>query len=77
MAIIKKKNAKKGKSYIDLIGPDGNVFYLMAMVNTLGKKTGLTKTDIEGIRKRMMSSDYENAILVFDEEFGDLVDLYR
>lgn len=62
----------KGKTKIDLTGPDGNVFFLIGTAKTLAKQLGL---DFDQIQKEMMSSDYENAVQTFDKYFG--VDLYR
>ncbi len=64
----------QGGKHIDLTVPKGNAFYLLGIARDLAKQ--LDK-DEENIIKRMTSSDYENLIKVFDEEFGDIVILYR
>ena len=69
MIKIKQTNSKPE---IDISGPEGNAFFLLGTAAKLAKQ--LNK-DPEDIMKRMKESDYENLILVFDEEFGDYVDL--
>ncbi len=59
---------------IDLTGPQGNVFFLIGTARNLAKQLGLDSAEIQ---KEMMSSDYENAVNVFDKNFGHLVTLYR
>jgi hypothetical protein len=74
---IKKKTERYEKMVIDLTGPDGNAFALLGIASRLGKQLELDKEQQEKIRIEMMSSDYENLIKVFDENFGDYVDLER
>jgi hypothetical protein len=71
--MIKKKEQKFGIE-IDLTGPQGNVFFLIGTANNLAKQLGL---DGKAIQAQMMSGDYENAVNVFDENFGQFVTLYR
>ena len=59
---------------IDLTGPQGNVFFLIGTAKNLAKQLGL---DASKIQKEMMSGDYENAVNVFDKNFGHFVTLYR
>ena len=75
MAIKDAKELRQGKIKIDLTGPEGNVFFLIKAVGTLGRQLGMK--DVEAIRKDMMSSDYDHAVQVFDKHFGEYVDLYR
>lgn len=72
--IKSKKELNHKKIKIDLTGPQGNVFYLIGMTKQLSRVLGKDSEEIQG---RMMSGDYENAIKVFDEEFGGFVNLYR
>ena len=66
---------KKNKGIeIDLTGPQGNVFFLIGTARNLAKQLGL---DSAVIQKEMMSGDYENAVNVFDKNFGEFVTLYR
>lgn len=74
MAILKKEENPKKKMEIDLTGPDGNAFVLIATAKRLSRQLGL---DGEMIAEEMMLGDYENLVEVFDKYFGDYVDLYR
>lgn len=74
MVIKSKDSLKKRKLEINLTGPEGNAFFILATAKKLA--TQLDK-DWEDIEKRMKESDYENLIKVFDKEFGDYVTLYR
>ena len=62
---------------IDLTGPDGNAFALMGYAKSFGKQVGMSESYIKDMLDRMMSSDYENLIKVFDDEFGSVVILER
>jgi len=64
----------RGKTQINLTGPEGNIFYLIRVAKHYAKHLNL---DFDQIQKEMMSSDYENAIQTFDRYFGDYIDLYR
>jgi hypothetical protein len=59
---------------IDLTGPQGNVYYILGVAKTLCKGLGINFSEV---KQKMCSSDYENAIDVFDGYFGDFVILYR
>lgn len=71
MAIIEKTSKRPE---IDLTGPDGNAFALLAMGRKWAKQLG---KDWEPIMCEATSGDYENLILVLDREFGDYVDFAR
>jgi hypothetical protein len=62
------------KIEINLLGPEGNVYYLLAVGGRLCKQLGLNS---EIFTRRMMSRDYEYAVATFEEYFGDFVTLYR
>ncbi len=62
------------KIEIDLTGPQGNVFYLLGVASKLAKQLG---RNAEIIIKEMHASNYDNAVAVFDREFGDFINLYR
>lgn len=72
--MIKEKNKKPGPIEIDLTGPEGNVFVLLGYAKTFSKQLGI---DPNEVRMKMLASDYENAVRVFDYYFGDFVILYR
>ena len=59
---------------IDLTGPDGNAFSLLARAERWGRDLGF---DTEEIIEEMESGDYENLVSVFDRFFGDYVILER
>ena len=59
---------------IDLTGPDGNAFFLLARASDFAKQLGF---DAGKIMEEMKSGDYENLISVFDKYFGDYVILEK
>jgi len=71
--MIKSIEEKQGIE-IDLTGPDGNVFVLIGIGRRLCKQLCLNS---EEFTNKMMSGDYENAVNVFEEYFGDYVTLYK
>lgn len=74
MAIKNAKLLDKGKLKIDLRGPQGNAYFLLATAHDLANRLQL---DWPKIEKDMTSGDYENLLKVFDMNFGYFVDLYR
>ncbi len=62
---------------IDLAGPMGNVFFLMGFARKLGRKLGFSQAHCNAITEAMKISDYEGAIITFEEFFGDYVTIYR
>ena len=77
MAILNREDLPSRKMEIDLNGPDGNAFALLGRANRLGKDLGYNQTTRDRILSDMRSGNYDNLIRVFDEEFGDYVDLIR
>jgi hypothetical protein len=79
--MIKSKNHKESRVEIDLTGSQGNVFYLLGFATKLAKRINLlTESDTydhEEIKLDMMSQDYEHAIDVLEEHFGNYIILYR
>ena len=71
--MIRKKQQPK-EIIIDLTGPDGNAFALMAYADRFAKQLDL---DSVTIKAEMREGDYENLIKVFDEWFGHFVILER
>ena len=59
---------------IDLTGPEGNAFALMALASRYARQLGL---DSAAVIAEMKSSDYENLVQVFDRYFGEYVILER
>ena len=69
-----KKKVDNGKIEIDLTGPQGNAYYILALAKRLCKEFGI---DSKPLIDKMMSGDYENLIQTFDKNFGTFVTLYR
>ena len=67
---------EKGSSerVIDLTGPNGNAYYLIATASRVAKELNI---NADAIIQDMTSGDYENLIQVFDREFGDYFILER
>lgn len=65
------------KRRIDLAGPQGNAYVLLGIAENTSKKIGNTEEETKAILDSMMSSDYENLIKVFDDNFGEYYDLVR
>ena len=74
---IKQLTKRTGKIEIDLTGPDGNAFVLLATAQNLGRQLGYDRCRIELILDEMRLADYECLLQTFDREFGHIVDLYR
>ena len=75
--MIKSKESLNRGIEIDLTGPDGNAFVLMGYAKRFGKQVGMSNSYINEMLEKMMSSDYENLVKVFDDEFGSVVTFYR
>ena len=59
---------------IDLTGPAGNAFSLIAQAKRFAQQLGLNDV---AIIKDMTSKDYEHLVQVFDNHFGHFVILER
>jgi len=59
---------------IDLSGPQGNAFALMAQAKTFARQLGL---DDKVILDEMKSGNYDNLLNVFNKYFGEYVTLER
>lgn len=70
------KGKKEEKLSIDLSGPQGNAFYLLAAARDFGKQLRKSDEEIKSIQDDMRSSDYAHLISVFDSHFGEVMDLY-
>lgn len=75
--IISKSEMPARPIEIDLTGPDGNAYALMALANNLGKQLGYSRSRRDAIIKVMMLTNYEGLLHTFDVEFGHLVTMYR
>jgi len=72
--MIREKQQRSGPIIVDLRGPEGNAFALMALASRLAKQLNF---DSEIIINDMKSGDYENLLEVFDGNFGEYVILER
>lgn len=61
---------------IYLSGPQGNAFYLMALVENFGRQLGIIKEERDTIITEMESSDYDNLVKIFAKNFGMYVEIY-
>ena len=68
--MIRNKQKQSGPIVIDLTGPQGNAYYLMAVVQSTFKKSGAVELG-ESIIKEMKSGDYEHLLETFDRYLGD------
>ena len=59
---------------IDLQGPQGNAFALMAYADDFLRQMG-RRHEFNAMRTEMMSGDYDNLIRIFEKNFGDYVTL--
>ena len=59
---------------IDLQGPNGNAFSLMAYADDFLRQMG-RRHEFSAMRTEMMSGNYENLVRIFEENFGDYVEL--
>ena len=74
MAIINKCDYNTREIVIDLTGPDGNTFVLLAYAKNFSKQLNI---QYGPIADDMMSGDYEHLLEVFDKYFGSFVTLLR
>ena len=64
----------QSETIIDLTGPDGNAFALLAYAKRFTQQLDL---DFNKIKNEMTSGDYENLVQVFDNYFGEFVILEK
>jgi hypothetical protein len=74
--MIREKQKQSGPFIIDLTGPDGNAFALMAYAKRFATQLGWNDNGAALINE-MMSGDYEHLLEVFDNSFGEFVILER
>jgi hypothetical protein len=60
------------KTVIDLNGPDGNAFHLLAVAQRICRKRHVS---FKPIQKEMMASDFDHLVETFARHFGKLVTL--
>jgi hypothetical protein len=74
--MIRSKQEKNGPIIIDLTGPDGNAYALMAYAKRFATQLGWADKG-SALINEMMSGDYEHLLEVFDNAFGEFVILER
>ena len=74
MAIRKKTN--KERPLIDLSGPQGNAFYLIAVVDKTFRRSGASELG-QSIIEEMKKGDYEHLVKTFDLYLGEHFDIVR
>lgn len=74
--MIREKQKHTGPIIIDLTGPDGNAYALMAYAKKFAKQLGW-KDAGASIINEMMTGDYEHLVKTFDKAFGSFVILER
>ena len=67
---------RKGPIVIDLTGPDGNAYALMAYAKRFATQLKW-KDKGAALINEMMEGDYEHLLEVFDNAFGEFVILER
>ena len=58
---------------IDLLGPDGNAFALIAYARRFAKQLDWSTDDINTLMDDMTSGDYTHLLDVFNEHFGEFI----
>lgn len=74
---IKSKSEMRTTIEIDLTGPNGNAFVLLAYAERFSKQLGHSEFKTRCILDEMRLTDYEGLLYTFDREFGHFVTLYR
>ena len=77
MAIRCKTERPQQKLEIDLSGPEGNAFVLMAYATRWGRQLGYSEHKIKCIIDEMKLTNYEGLLHTFDREFGKFVTIWR
>lgn len=71
---IRNKDDYTHERVIDLTGPDGNAFVLLATAQRLARQLDL---DADQIREEMTAGDYDHLVETFDSYFGHIYTLLR
>ena len=72
--MIKKKQESR-EIVLDLTGPDGNAYALLAHAANFAKQLDYSSDEIKALEDDMKSSDYDHLVKTFDDEFGHFVTL--
>ena len=76
--MLHRESNSNGRPQIDLRGEQGNAYCILGIAKQYANqlKECDPKYDWGVIQKKMMSSDYNNLVHVFEEYFGDYIDIY-
>lgn len=74
---IRSRSEMARKIQIDLQGPKGNAFDLMAIAENIGRQLKVPKEKRDAIQKDMMSSDYDHLVATLEKHYGDYIDIYE
>ena len=66
------KKPQTNKHVLNLDGPEGNAFVLLATASTLCKALDFNK---DKIFEELQAGDYNHLLVTFDKYFGEFVDL--
>ncbi len=77
MVIRSRLEMPPKKLEIDLAGPEGNAFVLMAYAQKIGHQLGYSEHRIKCIIDEMKLTTYDGLLYTFDREFGDFATLWR
>jgi len=75
--MIRAKNDEQKEIVIDLTGPQGNAFFLIAQAKQYATQLQYTKKEIDKMICDLTAGDYEKLLKVFDKHFGEYVILER
>tara|TARA_Y100000310_G_scaffold275579_1_gene292193 strand:- start:253 stop:483 length:231 start_codon:yes stop_codon:yes gene_type:complete len=76
--VIKPKEEKEARGIeIDLSGPEGNAYVLLAYAERFCRQLGYDDFKRECVLSEMRLTDYEGLLYTFDREFGSFVTLWR
>ncbi len=64
-----RKRVEKFETIVNLDGPDGNANNLIGLAIRIMRDSRMTEEEINPIVKEMMSGDYKNLVMTFDNYF--------
>jgi hypothetical protein len=71
--IRKKEENPETRIVVDLTGPEGNAFWLIALAEKLGRQLEVDPKRRGEINAEMMGGDYDNLLEVLEREYGDYI----
>ena len=64
-----RKRVENSETIINLDGPDGNANNLIGLAIRICRDSRMSEEEIKPIVKEMMSGDYKNLVMTFDNYF--------